>query len=66
MKIIMKTIFMAFVSLTTTVQPLRDLISDLSLGHWAALWSSEARESSRILAAQRVETLATAMQRKPS
>ena len=41
---------------------LRDLISDLSLGHWAALWNSEGRDSSRILAAQRVETLATAMQ----
>ena len=43
------------------VQAHRDSISDLSLGHWAALWSSEARDSSRILAAQRVETLATAM-----
>ena len=43
------------------VAAVRDLISDLSLGHWAALWSSEARDSSRILAAQRVEALATAM-----
>ena len=46
------------------VAAVRDLISDLSLGHWAALWSSEARDSSRILAAQRVETLATAMHRQ--
>ena len=42
------------------VQPLRDLISDLSLGQLSA--APEARDSSRILAAQRVDTLATAMQ----
>ena len=48
----------------TTGAALRDLISDLSFGHWAALCSSEARDSSRILAAQRVETLAIAMPRQ--